>query len=102
MVVVVDIRLEGSGVYLCWTGDRVLGVCAALCVCRTVAVVERGHFLAPAAGGRLDGQEGQEHDQERQDAKALRQMEIVACLERVMNMNMLEIEVISLLSCLSS
>ena len=95
MVVVVDIRLEGSGIYLCWTGDRVLGVCAALCVCRTVAVVERGHFLAPAAEGRLDGQEGQ-------DAKALRQMEIVACLERVMNMNMLEIEVISLLSCLSS
>ena len=52
-------------------------------------------ILAPAAEGRLDGQEGQ-------DAKALRQMEIVACLERVMNMNMLEIEVISLLSCLSS
>ena len=48
MVVVVDIRLEGSGVYLCWTGDRVLGVCAALCVCRTVAVVERGHFLNDA------------------------------------------------------
>ena len=68
MVVVVDIRLEGSGIYLCWTGDRVLGVCAALCVCRMVAMVERGHFLAPAAGGRERRQQGQEHAQEdRQD-----------------------------------
>jgi len=68
VVVVVDFMLEGSGIYLCWTGDRVLGVCTALCVFRTVAMVERGHFLVHAAGGREQRQQGQEHAQEdRQD-----------------------------------
>ena len=102
MVVVVDIRLEGSGIYLCWTGDRVLGVCAALCVCRTVAVVERGHFLASAAEVRLDGQEGQEHGQEGQDMKVLRRIAIVVCSECGTSMNILEFGVVSLLSSLSS
>jgi hypothetical protein len=102
VVVVVDFMLEGSGIYLCWTGDRVLGVCAALCVFRTVAMVERGHFLVHLLEAHQHGEEREEYDQERQDAKALRQMEIVACLESVMNMNMLEVGVVSLLSCLSS
>ena len=71
-------------------------------VFRTVAVVERGHFLAHLLEAHQHGEEREEYDQERQDAKALRQMEIVACLESVMNMNMLEVGVVSLLSCLSS
>ena len=44
MVVVVDFMLEGSAIDPLWTGDRVLGVCAALCVCRLVGVVENGVF----------------------------------------------------------
>ena len=44
MVVVADFMVEGSGIYPCWTGDRVLGVCAALCVCRKANVVENACF----------------------------------------------------------
>ena len=66
MVVVADIRLEGSANMSVWTGDRALGVCAALCVCRRANVVEMGYILAPAAGGRQQRQEGGERAQERQ------------------------------------
>ena len=65
-------------------------------------MVERGHFLASAAEGRLDGQEGQEHAQEGQDVKVLRRMVILVCLECGVNMNILEVGVVSLLSYLSS
>jgi len=94
--------LEGSAIYPLWTGDQDFGVCAALCACRWVAVVERGHFLASAAEGRLDGQEGQEHAQEGQDMKVLRRIAIVVCSECGTSMNILEFGVVSLLSSLSS
>ena len=71
---------------------------SVVCVCTTVAMVERGHLLE----AHQHGEKREEHDQEGQDAKALRKMAIVACLESVMNMNMLGVEVVSLLSCLSS
>ena len=44
MVVVVDFMLEGSAIDPLWTGDRALGVCAALCACRKANVVENGLF----------------------------------------------------------
>ena len=42
MVVVADFMLEGSAVGPLWTGDRVLGEHAALCVCRWAGVLETG------------------------------------------------------------
>ena len=42
-------------------------VCAALCVCGLVGVVENGVFSGAAAGGRLDGQDGGERGQEWDD-----------------------------------
>ena len=98
----VDFRLEGSADRFVWTGDRVSGVCAALCVCRRANVVERGLYLASAAGGRERRQQGQKHAQEGQDMKVLRRTAIVACLDSVMNMKILEVEVVSLLFCLST
>ena len=64
MVVVVDFMLEGSADRSVWTGDRALGVCAALCVCRRANVVENGLFSGAGAEGRLDGEEGGERAQE--------------------------------------
>ena len=60
MVVVVDFMLEGSAIDPWWTGDRVLGVCAALCACRLDGVVEKGVFSGVGAGGRQRRQEGGE------------------------------------------
>ena len=94
--------LEGSADRFFWTGDRVSGVCTALCVCRKANVVENACFLASAAEAHQHGEKREEHDQEGQDAKALRKMAIVTCLESVMNMKILEVGVVSLLSCLSS
>ena len=59
-------------------------------------------FLASAAEAHQQGEKREEHDQEGQDAKALRKMAIVTCLESVMNMKILEVEVVSLLFCLST
>ena len=94
--------LEGSADRFFWTGDRVSGVCAALCVFRKANVVENACFLASAAEAHQHGEKREEHDQEGQDAKALRKMAIVKCLESVMNMKILEVEVVSLLFCLST
>ena len=102
MVVIADFMLEGSAIDPWWTGDRVLGVCAAWCVCRKANVVENACFLASAAEAHQRGEKREEHDQEGQDAKALRKMAIVTCLESVMNMKILEVEVVSLLFCLST
>ena len=94
--------LEGSADRFFWTGDRVSGVCTALCVFRKANVVENACFLASAAEAHQHGEKREEHDQEGQDAKALRKMAIVTCLGSVMNMKILEVEVVSLLFCLST
>ena len=51
MVVVVDFMLEGSAIDPLWTGDRVLGVCATLCVCRRDDMVENGVFSGVCSRG---------------------------------------------------
>ena len=73
------------------------------CVCVGVLVCSRrGDFRCLSRRGREERQEGQEHAQEGQDAKALARMAILVCLEGVINMNILEDQVASLLSSLSS
>ena len=62
----------------------------------------QGDFRCLSRRGREEPQEGQEHAQEGQDAKALARMAILVCLEGIMNMNILEDQVASLLSSLSS
>ena len=104
MAVVVDFRLEGSADRFVWTGDRVSGVCAALCVCRRANVVENGLFPGQKMSTErhnIMAKKREEHDQKGQDATALRKMAIVACLDSVMNMKIPEVEVVSLLFCLA-
>ena len=72
-------------------------VCAGGLVCSS-----QGDFRCLSRRGREEPQEGQEHAQEGQDAKALARMAILVCLEGIMNMNILEDQVASLLSSLSS
>ena len=78
-------------------------VCAQRCVCagglpwskmRVVCCLQEG--------GCEERQQGQERAQEGQDAEALARMAILVCLEGIMNMNILEDQVASLLSSLSS
>ena len=102
LAVVVDIRLEGSGIDPLWTGDRVLGVCAALCVCRLVGVVENGVFCGVCCRRAFGRSRRWRARSEGQDMKVLRRMAIVVCSECGMNMNILEVGVVSLLSSLSS
>ena len=73
------------------------------CVCVGVLVCSRrGDFRCLSRRGCEERQEGQEHAQEGQDAKALARMAILVCLEGIMNMNILEDQVTLLLSSLSS
>ena len=60
MVVAADFMPEGSEIYPWWTGNRVLGEHAALCVYRWVGMVENGLVSCTGAGGRLDNEEGRE------------------------------------------
>ena len=73
------------------------------CVCAGgLACSRRGDFRCLSRRGCEERQEGQEHAQEGQDAKALARMAIRVRLEGIMNMNILEDQVASLLSSLSS
>ena len=90
MVVVAEFMLEGSADRSFWTGDRVLGEHAALCVCRWAGGLETGGIRCLSRRGREKAK------------KAKSTMAKLVCLECIMNMNILEDHVVSLLSSLSS
>ena len=64
MPAVLGTRLEGSIINPVWMGYRVLGEHAALCVCARGLPWSKMRVLLPTAGGREEGQQGQEHAQE--------------------------------------
>ena len=64
MPAVTGTRLEGSIINPVWMGDLVFGEHAALCVCARGLPWSKMRVLLPAAGGREEGQQGQERAQE--------------------------------------
>ena len=64
-------------------------------------MLENEHFLGQAAGGRQEGLEGEEHAQRWDDAKTLGRIEIDGRSDLGMNANVLELQVHTLMSCLS-
>ena len=54
-------------------------------------MVEMGYILAPAAGERLDGEEGQGCAQERGDEKLLGRNEVAECSEKGTNVNEIDL-----------
>jgi hypothetical protein len=64
MPAVMGTRLEGSIMDPVRMGDLVLGEHAALCVCARGLPWSKMRVLLPTAGGREEGQQGQERAQE--------------------------------------